>query len=147
MKRLCLISIFLFAAIGAKAQCVATPADPCVSVPQSILDRSAKAVDELLAARGVIAAFANERAATDAERAAYKNLAAVTDIAIAVLQKGLADRDTVITLQSKTLELYASLVEKMQSALDKPKTGWNKFTQTLKEIALLAAGVLLGGHR
>lgn len=85
-----------------------------------------------------------ERAATDAERAAYKNLAVVSDMAIAILQKGIADRDTVIALQTKTLELYSTLVEKLTAQLNKPRSAWQKFIQTVEKVVLLAAGVALG---
>ncbi len=142
--RFLLIAIFLFGAHSINAQCVATADDNCVSVHQSILDRAAKAVNELTEARKAIAAFQNERTATEAERAAYKNLSVVTDMAMGVLQKGIADRDTVIALQQKTLELYSQLVDKLTSQLNKPRSAWQKFVQTVEKVVLLAAGVALG---
>ena len=128
------------------AQCVATPTDNCVEVHQSILDRAAKAIDELAAAQKAIAAFQNERQATEAERVAYKNLAVIADMAMAVLQKGIADRDKVIELQQKALDLYSTLVEKLTAKIDAPKSGWQKFVQTLKEIAYIALGIGLGRY-
>lgn len=144
MKVLCLISILLFAAIGAKAQCVSTPTDNCVSVHQSILDRSAKAIDELVAAKAYIDTLLKQTAATDAERAAYKNLTVVAQDAIGILQKGIADRDSLIALQSKTLELYATLVEKLTTQLNKPKSGFAKLVAVLRDVALIAAGITFG---
>lgn len=143
--KLVLITIFLVCAYNIDAQCVATATDPCVEVHQSILDRTAKAIDELASARKVIDAFQNERTATDAERQAYKNLVTVTDSAITVLQKGIADRDTVITLQQKAIEALTALNEKLFQQLNKPKSGWNKFIGVVEKLVVLLAGVAIGG--
>jgi hypothetical protein len=140
-----LIALFLTCAYGTSAQCVDTPTDPCTSVHQSILDRAAKAIAELTEARKVIDAFKAERQATDAERFAYKNLVTVTDTAIAVLQKGIADRDRVIELQQKALDLYSVLVEKLAKEINKPKSAFSKFIGAVEKIVILLAGVALGG--
>lgn len=141
MKKL-IFTILLFGCVHAvNAQCVATPTDPCVDVHQSLLDRASKVVDELAAAQKAILAFQNERGATDAERAAYKNLAVISDMAMGILQKGIADRDTVIALQQKALDLYSTLVDKLSAKIDAPVSSWHKFLNIVKEVALIALGV------
>lgn len=148
MKKLLLVIVLvIFCGIfrEANAQCVATPTDNCVSVHQSILDRAAKALDTLKAAEATIAAFQNERGATDAERKAWVSFKEITESAIAIFQKGIADRDTVITLQQKALDLYATLVEKLTKEINKPKSAWSKFVQIIKEVALVTLGLTIGG--
>jgi hypothetical protein len=142
----CGLALFLLA-LGVSttsAQCVETPTDPCVSIHQSLLDRAARAVDELQEARKVIAAFSNERVATEAERSAYRNLAATAEATIAIFQKGVADRDTVIALQQKALEAMATLTEKILQQAGKSKSGWQKFLDAIKTVVTLAAGIALG---
>lgn len=137
--------VYLAFTVAVNAQCVATTTDPCTTVHQSILDRAAKAIDELTEARKAIAAFQHERTATDAERAAYKNLAVVADTAMAILQKGIGDRDTVIALQQKAMEAFATLTEKLTAQLNKPKSAWSKFIATVEKVMVLLAGVAIGG--
>lgn len=146
MKRLCLVSIFLFCAIGVKAQCIATANDPCVEVNQSVLDRTAKALTELAASREALAAYAHERGATDAERAAYQNAFKAVDVAVAAFQKGLDDRDKIIALWQKAFDSAMALATHYESQLNKPKSAWSKFLNTLKEIALIATGLAIGTH-
>lgn len=146
MKRLLLIVALLLLGSGwANAQCVPGPSDPCVSVNQSILDRTSKGLTELAALRDAVAKYAAERTATDAERAAAKSVIEAGNNAISMLQKGIADRDTIIALQQKTMELYAQLVEKLQAQINKPKSGWQKFAATLEKVALVLAGAALRG--
>lgn len=140
-----LVFILLIAcAVSAKAQCVETPTDDCITVHQSILDRSAKAVTELVEARKVIANMLTERGLTDVERTAYKTALDVSNTALDVFKKGVVDRDTVIAMQQKALELYSTLVEKLQSQINKPKSAWQKFIGAVEKIVVFAAGAALG---
>lgn len=145
MKKLLLITAFsLFAAISLSAQCVDTVDDPCISIKQSTVNKSAQVADELIAARDAIVKFKTERAATDAERAAAT-----------VLIKGLNDlvatKDLIIVQYEKINELYKKaidfqqvIIERLEKQLNRPKSGWQKFLTTLKEIALVLAGAALG---
>lgn len=147
-RRSLFILAFLFVVAiptAVNAQCVDSPTEGrCVAVHQSILDRAAKAVNELTEARKVIAAFEKVNVLTEAERAAYKNLAVVSDSAIAILQKGLLDRDRVIELQQKALELYADLVAKLTAKIDAPRSAWSRFLSVVKTIATIVVGVSIG---
>jgi hypothetical protein len=143
-KPILILALLIAGTITASAQCIATPTDNCVSVHQSILDKASHAIDELTEARKVIAAFEKERGATDFERAAYKNALAIADNALEVFKKGVADRDTVITMQQKALELYSVLVEKLTAQINRPKSAWQKFIGVVEKIVVLAAGVTIG---
>lgn len=141
MKRLLLTIIFtLFAAISLSAQCTGDS----VCVPQATLNKAAQVADELVAARDAIAKFKVERAANEAERAAAT-----------VLIKGLNDlvatKDLIIVQYEKINELYKKaidfqqiIIERLEKQLSRPKSGWQKFLTTLKEIALVLAGATLG---
>lgn len=144
MKKCLLITFLFFAVAGVKAQCIGSAADPCVEVHQSVLDRAAHALDDYKALQDVVEKQAKALAATDVERAAVKQYMATVDATFAVLQKGIADRDTVIALQDKAMQAFATLVEKLTAQLNKPKSAWQKFVTTLKDIALIATGVTIG---
>lgn len=144
-KSLFIITFLLCAATGISAQCVEAPDDRCVSVKQSTLDRAAKAVDELKEARKAIEAFKNERAATDAERLAWNNFKTITESAIAVFQKGVADRDKVIELQQKAIEALTQLNDKLLAQLDKKPSAWKKFVNAAKTVMLVLTGAALKG--
>lgn len=144
MKILCAISISLFAVIAASGQCVSTPTDPCVSVHQSTLDRVAKDLDTLKVANDTIAKQAIALATTDTERAAWLSYKAAADSTIAVLQKGIVDREAVVALQNKALALYEDLVEKLTAKINAPQSAWSKFIHAVRDIALLAGGIAIG---
>jgi len=147
LKKLAFLTIFIGCVnICAFSQCVEAPSDPCVSVKQSTLDRMAKALNELEAARVAIAAFEKVGNATDVERAAYKNLSGIYESAITIFQKGVADRDKVIELQQKALEAMATLNDKLLQQLDKKPSAWKKFLSALKAVAYVLAGAALKGQ-
>lgn len=137
--------VYLACTMAAYGQCVATATDPCVEVHQSVLDRLSKVVDEYKAAQDVIAKQSAALLATDAERAAVKSYMSTVDATIAVLQKGIADRDTVIALQQKAMEAFVNLVDKLAAQINKKQSAFSKFVQTLEKIVVLLAGVAIGG--
>lgn len=143
MKVLISIAILLLASSAiVRGQCTASVGFVCITQTQS--NRIAKDLDELKAARDLIVKLKAVDAATDVERMAWKNYQGFTEAAIAVLQKGIADREAVIALQQKALELYATLVDRLTAEINKPKTAWQKFITTLRDIALLAGGIAIG---
>lgn len=135
-----------FGAVFTQAQCVDIPEDRCISVRQSTLDRAAQAVSELVEARKVIESFKNERAATEAERLAWNNFKVITESAIAVFQKGVADRDKVIELQQKAIEAMAQLNDKLLQQIGKKPSAWKKFVNALKAVSYILAGAALRGN-
>lgn len=142
MRIVLVIAILLIAGISANAQSTASAGFACV--PQATMDRISQDLTELKAARDVIAKFTAERVATDAERAATTSVLKAANDAIDTLNKGIADRDKLIDLQSKTLQLYANLIEKMTIQINKPRSAFSRFVQALKEIGFIAAGIALG---
>lgn len=143
-KPILMLALLFASAIGINAQCVATTTDPCIAVHQSILDRASKLADTLKAAEDALAKQANALGATDVERKAWLSFKETADWTIGVLQKGIADRETLITLQQKALELYSTLVEKLTAQLNKPRSAWQKFIGAVEKIIVFAAGAAIG---
>jgi hypothetical protein len=137
--------LLLMCVISAHAQTVCPPMPAgTVCILQSDSDRIAKDLAELKAARPLIAAYANERGATDIERAAYKNALSVAETAIGILQKGIADRDALVALQEKAMQSLMALNDQLLKQINKPRSAWQKLLATMKEILTLAAGVAIG---
>jgi hypothetical protein len=142
MKIFLIIVILLFAGLSINAQCTTQAGYVCIT--QAAANDIAKNLDELKAARDVIAKFTAERSATDAERQAATVLLKAANDALDTLAKGIADREKLIDLQAKTLQLYADLVEKMTAKLNAPKSAWAKFVEAVEKIAILALGISIG---
>lgn len=138
---LTLLVYFAFT-ISVHAQTVCPQGSVCYTPAQNadILQK----LNELIAARDVIAKFTAERAASSATiDAANKVIDAYKQMDV-VNGQIIAKQKDVMVLYETTMKLYAELVEKMQMQLNKPKSGWERFITTLKEIAILAAGITLG---
>lgn len=144
MRILVLASILLTFSVMASAQCVDTADDPCVSIKQSTVNKSAQVADELIAARDAIVKFKTERAATDAERAAATVLIKGLNDLIATKDLIIAQYEKINELYKKAIDFQQIIIERLEKQLSKPKTGWQKFLTTLKEIALVLAGAALG---
>ena len=143
MKKALLIIIFTLAGVaGICAQSSCPDGSQCVK--SSVIERCADVADQLKAARDVIAKFENERSLTQAERSASQALIKGLNEYLAVKDKIIADYEQIGKMKDNVITLYQSLVERLTKQIDKPKSGWNKFLQVLKEIALLAVGVSLG---
>jgi len=128
--------------LSAKAQDVC-PADT-VCLPQQTANKLLATVNELVEARTLIAKLLSERNASDAVIASanrviedYKQLDAINGSMI------LKYKD-VIGLYEKTLAMYAAIVEKLETQLNKPKSGWQKFVGILEKVVVLLAGAALG---
>jgi xanthine dehydrogenase molybdopterin-binding subunit B len=136
MKRLILIAAFLIFATPVAAQ--------TVTISQESFNKLVNAAESLVEAKDVIAKMLAERGASDAAIAsALKTIEgwkALDEINNTIIEKQKA----VIGLYEKTLNLYASLVEKLEARLMKPKSAWSKFLDGLKTVLTLAAGVVLG---
>lgn len=147
MRKLLLV-IFLVIFCGifreANAQCIETPTDPCVPVKQSILDRTSKALDELQAARVLIAKYAAQAPLDATEREAYKRLSASWSEAFDARGKVIADMQTISDLKDKVIAMYGVLVEKLTAQLSKPKSAWQKFIGVVEKVVVLLAGVAVG---
>ena len=139
---LVIFSLFFGGAIS--AQCVSSPEDPCVSINQSILDRSAKAAAELIEARKVIAEFLIERSKFDAERRDAER-------ALARAEKVIAAQDQLTATHQQMLALWKDLnaekdrlIEKYEAKLSAGKTPWQKFLDALKTVVTIGVGIGIG---
>lgn len=144
MKTLALIAIFLLAPIAVYSQCVATADDPCVAVHQSLLDRTAKALDLSKLKDDLIATYKQQGVLNDAERAAFQAALKATDAVIAAKDKAFTDLEHVNALQQKVIETFAALVEKLTAQINRPKSSWQKFLAILERMADIAAGIAIG---
>ncbi len=143
MKTLLTIVCIALFAFSAKSQCVVPPGFVCIT--QSNADQISKDLKELKDSRVVIAAFQLERTTTANQITALNNLVTSKDALETALRQQIVDMTTVHELAMKTLTAYAELVDKMAKEINKPQSAWSKFGRTLEKIAILAAGIYIGG--
>lgn len=143
MKQLLLIAAFLAFGLPVAAQNINCPAG-YVCTPQKQFNEVVDKLNELIAARDVIAKLQAERGASDATLAAANKLIEDYKQALTIRDSIDAKKDAVISLYEKTIQLYASLVEKLENKINAPKSAFARFITALKEIGLLAAGIALG---
>lgn len=143
LKYFLLTSVICFVlTLTANAQDVC-PADT-VCLPQATANKLLDTVNQLVEAKTLINKLLTERGASDAVIASanrviedYKQLDAINGM-IVTKQK------LVIDLYEKTLVMYSALVEKLETQLNKPKSGWRKFVGVLEKVVVLLAGAALG---
>jgi hypothetical protein len=128
--------------VNISAQCVSDAHSQCV--PNETLNRMNKALDELAASRDLIVKLTAAQAASDAKNAAADAVIAKTNQILELDTKMIGSYDKVIALYQDTIKLYADLVEKLTTKLNAPKSAFAKFVGALREIAVLAAGILIG---
>lgn len=101
-------------------------------------------LNEYLAAKDLIIKLMGERGAAGATiDSANKVIEAMNqreEINGQILLK-LKDLNAVY---EKVIALQQTIIEKLTTQLNKPKSAWQKFIQTVREIGLLAAGIALG---
>jgi hypothetical protein len=93
--------------------------------------------DALAKLQAVTPLTAQERKAVDATLAAMDALIAVKD----KIPQAYAELDAV---RMKTIEAQALLIDRLTTALNKPKSGWDKFLDTLKTIGKVVVGIVIG---
>ena len=143
MKRLLFIILLPLAlSVAASGQCSAPAGFACV--PQETMNRLNKALDELGASRDAIAKLVAAQAASDAKAAAAQSVIDKANEIMALDVKMFTSYDKVIDLYQKTLALYADLVEKLTTQLNKPRSAWSKFLATLEKVAAIALGIAIG---
>lgn len=135
--------VYLAFTISASAQDVC-PADT-VCLPQQTANKLLDSVNQLIEAKTLIAKLLTERGASDAVIASanrviedYKALDAIN-----VMQ--VAKYKDIVNLYEKVIALYQGVVEKLETQLNKPKSGWQKFVGILEKVVVLLAGAAVGG--
>jgi hypothetical protein len=136
----CISTIWVVLTLSAYGQCQ----NDSVCVPQATINQAAQAVDELKAARDVIARFQVERSASEAERGAATALIKGLNDLLATKDKIISEYERINELYKKVIDFQQVIIERLEGQLNKPKSGWQKFLTTLKEIALVLSGVILG---
>lgn len=114
-------------------------------VKQSTLDKAKQIVDRLASAEAVIAAVEKERIMTDNERKAWISFKDAAEQTVAILQKGIADREKVIELSMKVIDKMNALNDRLLAQLDKKPSLWSKFVNVLKSAVLLITGAAIRG--
>ena len=144
MKLILIIAIAVFGTISANAQCIPVEGDNCITIRQSTVNAATKAARELIEARAVIVAFTAERTATLAERETAQRLLDRLNAVIALQDHLTREHEAVIALYKGVVQMQSELIERMSKQLSKPRSAFAKFMDTLKTVATLAAGILLG---
>lgn len=115
-----------------------------VEVDQSFVNDAEKAFTEVVALRATVEAFKTERAKTDTERAAADTLIKSFDALIKVKDQISVEKDKIIALYERVIELQSKMLDTLEKRLLKPKSFFQKMLATLKDIALVVAGIALG---
>jgi uncharacterized coiled-coil protein SlyX len=142
MKKLVLIAI-IFLAPAAYSQCVSTATDPCIQVNQSLIDRAARAADELLAAR---TALVKIEASQNADAVAIKAAATAIDTLQRAIDTGKsiqASQDQIIEMLKGVIKMQGEIIERMQNQLGKGRTAWQKLVHALEVVSYILAGAAL----
>lgn len=144
MKKLLLLT-FLNLVIGltlANGQCQDDAQNLCV--PRADVARATAAAIELASARQVIAAFQNERTATEQERASAARLIDRLNAVINVQDRMSAEYEKVLAMYKQVLTEAFALIERQAKMLSKPPSAWSKFLSAVKTVLTLGAGITLG---
>lgn len=143
IKRIFIIAIVLIAgAISISAQGVC-PADK-VCISQETANKLFTTVDQLIAAKDLITKLTNERSTSDVALA--KALHVIEEWKEVDVVNGMiqAKYEKMMDLYEKTVTLAFSVIEKLQTQLNKPKSGWNKFLDGVKQVLTIVVGIVIG---
>jgi CTP-dependent riboflavin kinase len=143
MKRLLLIgSLLLVGAYSAAAQTACPQGFVCL--PQATANETYDKLNQLVAAKDLIIKMLSERNASDATiAAANKVIEAMKEVDV-INGQIVAKQKDLIALYEKVINLQQTIIEKLTTQLNKPKSIWDKVLTAVKEIAYLAAGIALG---
>lgn len=140
MKRLLLVTLFLFAPLAVAAQC--EPGAQCV--PQETINKCAKIADEVIALRDTVEKFKIERAATDTQLKAANDLISSLQELVKFQAKVMDDSDRVVVMMQKVVDAQNALITKLTAMVNQPKSAWQKFLSAVRDIAVLAMGITIG---
>lgn len=138
MKKLILLMVFLI--LGS---CNFAHAQT-VNVSQSFVDDCTKAFNLVIEQRDALEKFKIERAKNDVERASADALIKGLNEFVALKDRTISQYELLVQMQQKIISFQQGIITKLQEMLKKPKSFLDKVLKVLKEVALLAGGVLLG---
>lgn len=108
------------------------------------MDDSTKAFTELVALRDTVQQFLVERASNNAEREGARTV-------IKYLNEAITSRDNIaiavnqlIIVYDKVIQVQSKLIEDLQKQLNKPKGFFQSLLDKVKQVALIATGLLIG---
>lgn len=144
MTRFFLILITLLLLAYSQAVHAQTCPQGSVCYTQDQNNEILKQLNAFVAAKDLIVKLQAEGIKSDSAIAAANNLIAALNQRDEINGQIILKYKDVIALQDKVIAMYQAIVDKMQAQLNKPKSAWQKFIQTLREVAYLAGGILLG---
>lgn len=115
-----------------------------VTVSRQFFEDATRAFDLVVQQREALAKYAEERAASLAERQKAEMLIKALDELIEIKNRTLVAKDDLIRVYQAIIDTQAKIIDKLEKYINKPKGFWQKLAQTLKEIAILAGGILIG---
>jgi hypothetical protein len=120
-----------------------TPPNPVI-VDQSFVDSANQAFELIVELRDVVENFKIERAKNKAEREASDALILGLNQLVNVKDRVIATQNDIIVLYEKVIRLQGEIIEKLTTQLNKKPSFLDKALRVLKEVALLAGGIVLG---
>lgn len=115
-----------------------------VCIDQQTANRLFNTVDQLIAAKDAINKMLSERNASDATIAAANKVIEAMNSREEINGQIIVKLKDIIALQDKVVAMYQTIVDRLQTQINAPKSAFSKFMTALKEIAYLAAGIALG---
>lgn len=134
--------VYLAFTISAQAQDVC-PADT-VCLPQQTANKLLDSVNQLIEAKTLIAKLLTERGASDAVIASANRVIEDYKVLDGINTLQVTKYKDMMALCERVIALYASVVDKLETQLNKPKSGWAKFVGILEKVVVLLAGAALG---
>lgn len=137
MKHLCLILTFLFVfGVTANAQ--------KIECSQQFIDDANKAFALVIEQRDALAKFANERRASEIERAAADALIKGMNELIAIKDRTISQYELLSQFQQSVIKFQAEIIERLEKQLKKPKSLFDKILRTLERLAIFVGGAIVG---
>ena len=115
-----------------------------VTVTQGFVDDATKAFIELPALRGTVQKLLAERKLSEDERKVTVSLLEGIDKILALKDRTISDYTKLSELQMRIIDMQQRIIEKLETALNKPKSSFSKFLKVLKEVSLVIGGILIG---
>lgn len=140
--KILLFAILLFSPFALHAQCVVPSGFVCIT--QDAANKISADLAELKESRTVIEAFKTERILNATQQKAADALIASLNNLVTVQTKVITDYDGVLKSMQKVYEAQAVLIEKLTTALNKPKSKWQQFVAIITRIGDIALGIAVG---
>lgn len=115
-----------------------------IEVDQSFVDDSTKAFILIAEQRKTIENFLAERARTEIERQSAQTLIKAYDELIKVKTEVGLEKDKIIQMYEKVINLQMAIIDSLEKKLLKPKSFFQKVLATLRDLTLIVVGLTVG---